>query len=108
MILNGHFSQIWLPPAAPGVQQQAKALTTAEEKAARYDQLTANAGVFQVRDDSTFTGRYEHAKSPAAVGRTFTVRYRYAGDTLWQITTSRWAKDTTKMVRTTHKYVREK
>jgi hypothetical protein len=108
IILNGHFSQIWLPPGQPGVQQQGAALTTAEQKAARYDSITANAGVLEVKDDSTFAGHYEQAKNPAAIGRTFTVHYRLRGDTLWQIGTAPWSKDSSKTVRTTHKYVRMK
>jgi len=69
--------------------------------------LTANEGTFEVHD-STVVIHYELAKSPGTTGSTVTVPYRLRGDTLWQTVTSRWAKDTSKVVRTTLKYVRQK
>lgn len=52
IILHGHFSQIWFP-AAPYAVKQASAPSTAEEKAARYDRLTANAGTFELHDSTS-------------------------------------------------------
>ena len=52
IIPHGHFSQIWFP-AAPYAVKQASAPSTAEEKAARYDRLTANAGTFVVHDSTS-------------------------------------------------------
>jgi len=51
IILNGHFAQVYVGPAQPGMQQASR-LTTAEEKAARYDLLTASAGTFEVHDSN--------------------------------------------------------
>lgn len=106
IILNGHFSQIWVAAAAAGVEQ-AGSLKTAETKAARYDALTSNAGMIEVHD-STFVLRYEHAKDPTRVGQFDSGFYRLVADTLWNTGTSRWAKDTTKLVRITQKFVRVK
>jgi hypothetical protein len=106
IIYNGHFTQVYVAPAARGVQQAARP-TSAEEKAARYDLLTANGGRFEMTD-STFILHYEIAKTPAQATATVTVRYRLHGDTLWQFTAARWPQDTTKMVRTTYTWVRAK
>jgi len=107
IILNGHFIQLWVAPVPPGVQQASRP-TTAEEKAARYDLLTANAGTFEVHD-STAISHFEHAKSPAVANTTGNpFVYRLVGDSLWNTVTSRWAKDTSKVVRTTTKFVRQR
>jgi hypothetical protein len=107
IILHGHFVQLWVAPAPSGVEQASR-LTTAEEKAARYDRLTANEGTFEVHD-STAIAHYEQAKNPASVGNSGTpFYYRLVADTLWNTVLSRWAKDTSKIVRTTSKYVRQK
>jgi outer membrane lipoprotein-sorting protein len=109
IISNGHFVQVYVALAQQGVQQSSRPTnpTTAEEKAARYDLLTANEGTFEVHD-STIVIHYGQGKSPATVGSTTTVPYRFRGDTLWQTVSSRWAKDTSKVVRTTFKFVRQK
>jgi hypothetical protein len=106
ILLDGHFSNFAIGSGPPGVQQAARP-TTVEEKAARYDVLTANAGTFEVHD-STIAGRYEYAKNPATVGTTFSQYFRLVGDTLWNTTVTPWATDTTKRVRTTIKWVRQK
>ena len=106
ILLDGHFSNFSIAAAPTGVQQASRP-TTVEEKAARYDVLTANAGTFEVHD-STVTARYEYAKNPAAVGTTASQYYRLVGDTLWNTSVTPWAADTTKRVRTTTKWVRQK
>jgi len=107
IIYNGHFSQVYIS-APPSGAQQASRVGTAEEKAARYDLVSANAGSFKLIDDSTLIANYEVAKSPATMGTSLTAHYRLVGDSLWQTTTSRWSRDTTKTVRTTNKYIRQK
>jgi len=97
------YSQLWETPV-PGVQQQA-VLSTAEEKAARYDQLAANVGTFEVKNDSLIQ-HYTMAKVPRNIGRTARFGFRLAGDTLWTSTDAPWAKDTTKVVRTNITFVR--
>ena len=105
IILSGrHYSQIWVDPGQSGVQQASQP-TTAQEKAARYDVLAANAGTFEVRD-TLVTYRVEHAKNPRVVGTTRVARYRLKGDTLWSMFTDPWEKDRTKTVRTTITNVR--
>lgn len=105
IILSGrHYSQIFVRPSPSGVQQASQP-TTAEEKAARYDVLTANAGTFEVRD-TVVTYRVEHAKTPRVVGTTRVASYRLKGDTLWSVFLDPWAKDSTKTVRTTITNVR--
>lgn len=102
---GNHFIQIWLAPT-PGGVQQASRLTTADQKAARYDLLTANGGTFEVRDDTLTIAHYDIAKSPATMGTSATFRVRLVADTLWTFGTSRWPRDTTKLVHSTTKYVR--
>jgi len=105
IILSGrHYSQIFVIPSPSGVQQASQP-TTAEEKAARYDALMANAGTFEVRD-TVITYRVEHAKNPRIVGTTRVASYRLKGDTLWSVFLAPWAKDSTKTVRTTITNVR--
>jgi hypothetical protein len=106
ILFDGHFSNFAIASGPTGVQQASRP-TTVEEKAARYDVLTANEGTFTVRD-STVTARYDYAKNPAAVGTTFSQHYRLVGDTLWNTSVTPWATDTTKRVRTTIKWVRQK
>jgi hypothetical protein len=106
ILLDGHFSNFAIGSAPSGVQQASRP-TTVEEKAARYDVLTANGGTFEVHD-STVVGRYEYAKNPSVVGTTFRQFSRLVGDTLWNTTVTPWAADTTKRVRTTTKWVRQK
>lgn len=106
ILLDGHFSNFAIGSAPSGVQQASRP-TTAEEKAARYDVLTANVGTFTVHD-STVTGHYDNAKNPAVAGTTFSQYFRLVGDTLWNTTVTPWATDTTKRVRTTVKWVRQK
>ena len=55
ILLDGHFSNFTIASGPTGVQQASRP-TTVEEKAARYDVLTANAGTFEVHD-STVTAR---------------------------------------------------
>jgi hypothetical protein len=105
IILAGrHYSQLFVRPSPSGVQQASQPTTT-EEKAARYDVLTANAGTFEVRD-TLITYRVEHAKNPRFVGTTRVARYRLKGDTLWSVFLDPWVKDSTKTVRTTITNVR--
>ena len=106
ILLDGHFSSLAISSGPTGVQQASRP-TTVEEKAARYDVLTANVGTFTVRD-STVTGRYDLAKNPAVVGTTFSQYSRLVGDTLWNTSVTPWVTDTTKRVRTTIKWVRQK
>lgn len=103
---GGYFSQIFVNPAAPGVQQQGFSQpATAEEKVARFDVLTANAGTYETHD-STLTFRYTHAKNPRVEGVSTTATFRLRGDTLWVMRTMPWAKDSTKTVHTTAVFVR--
>jgi hypothetical protein len=105
IILTGrHYSQFWVSPGQSAVQQAAQP-NTAEEKAARYDVVTANAGTFEVRD-TLVTYRIEHAKNPRIVGTTRVASYRLKGDTLWSVFVAPWEKDRTKTVRTTITNVR--
>jgi hypothetical protein len=104
-VLSGRrFSQTWVIPRQSGVQQASQP-TTADEKAARYDVLIANAGTFDVRD-SAITFHYEQAKNPRVVGTKAIRRYRLRGDTLWLMGESPWQKDSTKVVRFTDTFVR--
>lgn len=104
IIYNGYFSQIFYPTS---LAQPARPLS-ADEKAARYDAVTTNAGHFEMTDDSTWAVHFDFAKVPATIGTTVIAHYRIAGDSLWETTTVPWTKDTTKTVRTTSKYVRMK
>jgi hypothetical protein len=106
IIFDGHFTQVYVGPPARGVQQAAR-VSTAEEKAARYDDLTANGGTFDMTD-TTFVLHYQVSKNPAQMASQPSIRYRLRGDSLWQTTVTRWTKDTTKTVRTTYKWVRER
>jgi hypothetical protein len=106
VVSGRHFSQFLINSASAGVQQ-ASPPTSAEQKAARYDAILARDGTFEVRD-TLFVIRFLHAKDPATVGTTLTVRWRRQADTLWQIVTSKWAKDSTKSVRTAVVWVRER
>ena len=100
-----HYSQFWVQPARSGVQQASQP-TTAEEKAARYDVLSANAGTVELRD-STITFRVEHAKNPRVAGTTLVGTYHLKGDTLRYVFVDPWQKDSTKTVRRTVTNVRE-
>ena len=104
---GNHFVQVWLSPALPGVQQASR-VTTAQEKAARYDLLSANGGTFEVRDDTLIIAHYDVAKNPASMGANATLRSRLVADTLWTFSTSRWPSDTTKFVHSTTKFVRKR
>ena len=107
VILHGHFSQIWFPAAPYAVTGPSP--STPEAKAARFDEMIANAGTIERVHDSTYVLRYEYAKNPATAGTLSDPGYmRVAGDTLWLITTSPWSKDSSKVVRTTTKSVRVK
>ena len=98
ILFNGHYSQIFAP--SPTGVQQASRPTTAEEKAARYDLLTPNAGTYTVHD-STVNARYDFAKNPAIVGTTYQFYFRRKADTIWTWTVTPFAGDTTKRVRST-------
>jgi hypothetical protein len=104
IVYNGHFSQIFY--AAPPQGVSGTRPTTAEEKAKRYDDVTTNAGHFEWTD-SSFAVHFDYAKGPATIGTSSRSFYRLAGDSLWETTVARWSKDSTKLVRTTVKYVRE-
>jgi hypothetical protein len=106
IIYNGRFTQVYVAAPARGVQQASR-VTTAEEKATRYDDITANGGTFDMTD-TTFVLHYQVAKNPAQLTSQPTIRYRLRADSLWQTTMARWPMDTTKSVRTTYKWVREK
>jgi hypothetical protein len=99
-----HYSQLWVNPGRPGVQQASRP-ATAEEKAARYDVLMANAGTVEVQD-TLITFRVEHAKNPRVAGTTRVGTYRLKGDTVWYVFLDPWVKDSTKTVRTTVTNVR--
>jgi hypothetical protein len=94
-----HYAQVFVNPARSGVQQASQP-TTAEEKAARYDVLSANAGTFELQD-TLVTIRVEQAKNPRFAGTTRVGNYRIKGDTAWFVFVDPWAKDSTKTVRTT-------
>jgi hypothetical protein len=105
LVIQGrHFSQTWVIEGNSGVQQASQP-NTAEQKAARYDVLIANAGTMEVRD-TLVTLRYEQAKNPNVVGRTRVGRFRVTGDTLRAVYDDPWDKDRAKTVRTTITYVR--
>jgi hypothetical protein len=106
VIIDGHYSQIYIGAPPAGVQQASRP-TTAEEKAARYDILTANAGSFTVHD-STVSGQYDFAKSPTVMGTKADFYFRRKGDTLWTWTVTPFAADSTKRVRSTTTWVRAK
>ena len=102
IVYNGRFSQIFYPATGQPTGRPA----TAEEKAARYDAVTTNAGHVDITDDSTWIVHFDFAKGPATIGTSVTAHYRIAGDTVWETTTAPWSRDSTKTVRTTAKYVR--
>jgi hypothetical protein len=106
VISGRHFSEFWVTSAAQGVRQ-ASVPTTAEQKAARYDGLVAMAGTF-VANDTSMMFTYSHAKVPHHIGRTVSRRYRLRGDTLQLFISAPWQKDSTKTVRTTLTFVRER
>ncbi|HMC54386.1 MAG TPA: lipocalin-like domain-containing protein [Gemmatimonadaceae bacterium] len=111
LIVSGtHYSQIYLRPVDGGVTQAAaepRTPSTAEEKAARYDALTANTGTFEVVD-SVATLHLDFAKTPSAQGTTQKRTFRIRHDTLWLTGSRPWAKDSTKSVKTLLTFVREK
>lgn len=100
-----HFAQFYVNPDA-GVQQASQP-SSAEEKAARYDNIIAREGTFEVRG-STLVIHFVRAKNPAIAGTTITATWRLRGDTLWQTGISKWPKDSTKSVRSTYVWVRER
>jgi hypothetical protein len=107
LVISGrHYSQIALRPAATGVQQ-ASVPSAIEEKAARYDLVTANAGTIEVRDGQ-LTFHIEQAKVPQIMGTTSVRPYRLKGDSLWITATRPSMKDSTKTVRTVSTFVRER
>jgi hypothetical protein len=104
-IISGrHFAQFHENQKEAGVQQASQP-TSAEQKAARYDNILARTGTFEVHDSSLVV-HVSYAKSPAAAGTTFAVTWRLRGDTLWQWGVSKWQKDSRKSVRTTYVYAR--
>ena len=104
-VISGRYgSQIWVRPPAEGVQPGSQ-VSTAEEKVARFDRLTANAWTFELRD-SVIVSRYLQAKNSALVGTTVSPTFRLRGDTLSLTVTSPWPKDSTKVVRRTNVFVR--
>lgn len=105
IIYNGHFSQIFYATPPRGVSGPRP--VTAEDKAKRYDDVTTNAGHFEWTD-STFAVHFDFAKGPATIGTSVRSFYRLSSDSLWETTLAPWSKDSTKMVRTTVKYVRER
>lgn len=106
-IVSGrHFSQMHVNPSLAGVQQASQP-TTAEQKAARYDAILARAGSFELRD-TLLVGHILHSTDPTDVGTTVTARWRLQADTLWQTVVTKWAKDSTKTVRFTSVWVRER
>ena len=107
LVISGrYYSQIFLRPAAPGVQQ-ASAPSAIEEKAARYDLVTANAGTLDV-GDGQLTFHIEQAKVPQIMGTASVRPYRLKGDTLWITATRPSMSDSTKTVRTVSTYVRDR
>jgi hypothetical protein len=106
VVAGRYFSQTFVNTPRQGVQQAA-APSTAEEKAARYDLLTANAGTHEIHD-TLITVHFRHAKNPAAVGMTLRGSYRIRGDTMWYTTVRPWDKDPTKTVRRTQVLVRQR
>jgi len=106
VVSGRHFSQIYLNAPPAGVQQASRP-TSDDEKARRYELLTANAGTFEVRD-TLIVYHFLHAKSPSVVGTSVTRRFRVRGDTLWLVTLQPFSKDSTKTVRSTGTFVRER
>jgi hypothetical protein len=105
VISGRHFSEIWL--TSPAGVRHPSVPTTAEQKAARYDALISQAGTF-VANDSLLAFTYTHAKIPRRVGTTVSRRYRLRGDTLRLFISAPWQKDSTKTVRTTMTFVRQR
>ena len=93
--------------APPRGVQQASAPSSAEEKAARYDLLTANAGTNEI-GDTLITVHLLYAKNPAAVGMTLHGTYKVRGDSMWYTIVRPWAKDSTKTVRRTQLMIRQR
>ena len=111
VVVSGkYFSQTWVRQA-PGVQQASaeasRPLTTPEEKAARFDRLTSNAGTVDVTD-STLTFHLQTARMPSAEGTTTTRTYKLRHDTLWTTLVRPYSKDSSKTVTTHATYVRMK
>src|SRR5947199_6839638 len=78
LIISGrYYSQIFLNAPEQGIQQASEP-STVEGKAARYDLLTANAGIDEI-SDTLITIHIQYAKSPAAIGGTFQSSYRIRG-----------------------------
>jgi hypothetical protein len=105
IVSHGYFSQMHVNPN--GAVQQASRPTTAEQKAARYDALLARAGTLELRD-TLLVGHILHSTDPIAVGTTVTAGWRLRGDTLWQTSVEPWGKDSTKTVRSTYVFVRQR
>ena len=106
VISGRHFSELFVVPAASGVQQSGSP-STAEQKAARWDALIAVSGTVEVRD-SSITFRHVEDKDPDMRGANDVRVYRLHGDTLWLTSTSPWQKDSTKLVRTTLTFLRRR
>lgn len=104
-VLSGRYgSQIWVRAPTEGVQPVSP-VSSVEEKAARFDMLTASAWTFELRD-SVMVSRFLQAKNPAVVGTTLSATYRVRADTLSLTFTNPWPKDSTRVVRRTNLFVR--
>ena len=105
VIAGRYYSQLFDDTTNTGVTQAAQ-LTTAEQKAARYDGIRlANAGEFELQG-SNMTVHVQHALNPSRVGSTGTAAVLQHGDTLTVTTTRPWQKDSTKSVQTIFTYIR--
>jgi hypothetical protein len=82
-----------------------RALSTSQEKAARYDAVIGNAGMFTL-EGKTPTQHIEEAVDPAGVRASSVIRYRFHGDTLFTTVSEPWAKDSSKVVTLKVNFVR--
>ena len=101
VVHDGYYSLLFAP-AAPNTSP-----ATAEAKAARYDALIANAGVFTI-DGMTLAQHVQQSTNPKDIGHVALYRYHLHGDTLVATATGPWQKDSTKTVRTDLTFVRLK
>lgn len=109
VVISGRYFSQTSVRAPLGVQQAGAPMPprTPEEKAARFDQLTANAGTIEWTD-TTMTLHLEMARMPTAEGTTSTRTYVLRHDTLWTTLVRPYARDSSKTVTTHATYVRAK
>ena len=99
-----YYSQTWIARDMPGGKATGE-LTTAQQKADRYEALIANSGTLDV-GDTLVTFNLGQAKDPQAERSSVRTGYRIRGDSLWLRLGGPWEKDSTKTVRTTMVFAR--